>query len=71
MAAAYRFTAPQVIRVGWHPLAGSELFEASEFYDEGSPGLGEMFLDEVEAGSSASSFILELAGKIFRRSAGT
>lgn len=37
-----------MIRVGWHPLASREIFEASEFYDGESPGLGGMFLNEVE-----------------------
>lgn len=35
-------------RVSWHPLARRELFEASEFYENESNGLGEAFLDQVQ-----------------------
>lgn len=36
--------------VSWHPLARRELFEAADFYDTGSVGLGDIFLDAVERG---------------------
>jgi plasmid stabilization system protein ParE len=39
-----------VIRVGWHPLARLELFEASGFYEGEAEGLGEIFLGAVEQG---------------------
>lgn len=37
-----------MISVSWHPLARRDLFEASDFYEEESPGLGDAFLEEVE-----------------------
>ena len=37
-------------RIAWHPEARRELFEASSFYESESSGLGELFLDAVEAG---------------------
>jgi hypothetical protein len=37
-----------VTPVSWHPLARRELFEASDFYDKQSKGLGDIFLDEVQ-----------------------
>lgn len=36
--------------VFWHSLARRELFEASDFYDAESAGLGDIFLDAVEHG---------------------
>lgn len=36
--------------VSWHSLARRELFEASDFYDAESAGLGNIFLDAVEHG---------------------
>lgn len=36
--------------VFWHSLARRELFEASDFYDAESAGLGDIFLDAVENG---------------------
>lgn len=36
--------------VSWHSLARRELFEASDFYDAESVGLGNIFLDAVEHG---------------------
>ncbi len=32
----------------WHPFARQELFEASDFYEAESPGLGGVFIDAVE-----------------------
>lgn len=37
-----------MIRLAWHPLARSELFEATEFYEKESSGLGGLFLDRVQ-----------------------
>lgn len=34
--------------ITWHPFARQELFEASEFYEVESPGLGGVFIDAVE-----------------------
>jgi toxin ParE1/3/4 len=39
--------------VSFHPQAQQELFEAAEFYENRSVGLGRRFLDEVELGSVA------------------
>lgn len=36
--------------VSWHPSARRELVEAASFYDGEAQGLGEVFLDLVEAG---------------------
>jgi plasmid stabilization system protein ParE len=38
-----------VIRAAWHPLAKRELFEAQDFYEDRAAGLGEAFLESVEA----------------------
>jgi toxin ParE1/3/4 len=38
-----------VIRASWSPLAKRELFEAQNFYEDRAAGLGEAFLESVEA----------------------
>jgi len=38
-----------VIRAAWHPLAKRELFEAQDFYEDRAAGLGDTFLERVEA----------------------
>jgi plasmid stabilization system protein ParE len=38
-----------LIRIGWHPLAKRELFDSSDFYQRKAAGLGEVFLDIIEA----------------------
>ena len=35
--------------VTWHPLARRELFEGADFYEREVAGLGEIFLDGIEA----------------------
>ncbi|MCB1057216.1 MAG: type II toxin-antitoxin system RelE/ParE family toxin [Acidobacteria bacterium] len=37
-----------MIQVSWHPHAVRELFEASDFYESESNGLGSIFLETVE-----------------------
>jgi len=38
-----------VIRAAWHPLSKRELFEAQDFYEDRAAGLGDTFLERVEA----------------------
>jgi toxin ParE1/3/4 len=38
-----------VTALAWHPIARQELFEASDFYERESAGLGSAFLDAVES----------------------
>jgi toxin ParE1/3/4 len=37
-----------VNRPTWHPLARRELLESSAYYENESPGLGDIFLDRIE-----------------------
>ena len=37
------------MQVEFHPLAEEELIEQASFYDNRVPGLGAIFLDEIEA----------------------
>ena len=36
-------------RISWHRLARKELFGAADFYEREASGLGDLFLDEIEA----------------------